>query len=214
MPKPRPNLICWLCVGLLLAGCSGGVAASDAELVGATLRIDIDACRTGQVRATGIALDDGWIATVGHSFDGIVDYSVVGRDAQLVYLDIDRDIALLWGQAPEAPFLRLAPDAEPGPARIVTYPDPDMAAEISEINVIRLANVTLDGIGRRRALELSADISPGDSGSPVVDDRGRVIGMIFANSRGLDSGWAISVAELIGALDVAQREPIVPPTCG
>ncbi|HEY7623127.1 MAG TPA: hypothetical protein VH834_25355, partial [Solirubrobacteraceae bacterium] len=36
---------------------------------------------------------------------------------------------------------------------------------------------------RRPALELGADVAPGDSGAAVVDDRGRVVGVLFATSR-------------------------------
>ena len=37
---------------------------------------------------------------------------------------------------------------------------------------------------RRAALELAADVEAGDSGAAVVDPHGRVVGVLFATSRG------------------------------
>jgi S1-C subfamily serine protease len=200
--------------GALATSCFGTHPATDADLISSTLRIDIDGCRTGKVRATGVALPGGWIATVAHSFDGVVDYSVVGRDAELVYLDLEKDVALLFGERPEgSPVVELARDPAVKTARVVSFPTPDEPPVVSGVEVIRLANVTLDGEGRRNALEIVADINPGDSGSPLVDDEGRLIGIVFASARGVESGWAVSVSEIIAALDVSEHDPITPPAC-
>jgi S1-C subfamily serine protease len=214
MPKPLASFAVALVAGLTVSACSSTAPATEGQLLGSTLRIDIDACRTGKVRATGISLADGWIATVAHSFDGIEAFRVEGRDLALVYLDLDTDVALLFESDAVGPHLTLATDVDPGPARMVTYPRPDNPPEITAIEVLRLADVTLDGQGRRRALELEADINPGDSGSAVVNDSGEVIGMIFANSRGLDSGWAISADEIATALKLADTDEVEPPRCG
>lgn len=199
--------------GLLAAACARP-GPTDSDLVSATLRIDIDGCRLSKVRATGVALKGGWIATVAHSFSGVASYSVVGRDAELVYLDLEKDLALLWGEPPEDDFsITLADDPAVRNARVVSYPTPDDPAQVFPVEVLRLANVTLDGEGRRKALEIVADINPGDSGSPMVNADGELIGIVFATARGADSGWAISVEEVIAALDLANRESITPPTC-
>lgn len=214
MPKPLTSFAVALVAGLTVGACSSTAPATEEQLLRSTLRIDIDACRTGKVRATGIALADGWVATVAHPFDGIVTFRVEGRDLALVYLDLDTDIALLFEASPTGPHLELATDIEPGPARMITYPRPDDPPAITPIEVLRLANVTLDGQGRRSALELEADINPGDSGSAVVNGRGEVIGMIFANSRGLDTGWAISADEIQTALRLGDTAEVEPPRCG
>lgn len=213
-PSPAKRLALSVAFFLVLSGCGGASNPTDAELVSATLRIDIDGCRLGKVRATGVALDGGWIATVAHSFDGVESYSVVGRQAKLVYLDLERDLALLWGEPPDSSFsVTLGDNTEVANARVVSYPTPDDPPEVFDIEILRLANVTLDGEGRRKALEIVAEINPGDSGSPIVDDDGRLIGIVFATARGKDSGWAISVEEVISALDLADREPVTPPRC-
>lgn len=201
-----------LAVGLLAGGCSPN-SLSAAELPQAALRIDIDACRTGMVRVTGIALENGWVATVAHAFDGVESFSISDRSAELRYLDFERDIALLRSSKSEFE-MSLAGEETIGPAQIITYRRPDVGAEISNVEVLRIANVTLEGTGRRRALELAADINSGDSGAPVINGDGEVIGMIFATNRGLDSGWAIAQSEIRDALKRAGSQPVEPPTCG
>jgi S1-C subfamily serine protease len=53
---------------------------------------------------------------------------------------------------------------------------------------------------RRAALELAADVAPGDSGAPVVDGRGRVVGVLFATSREREhTAYAVD-ATALGAL--------------
>ena len=55
--------------------------------------------------------------------------------------------------------------------------------------IIRRVNVTLDG-ARRPALELDAEIEPGDSGAPLTHD-GKIVGVVFA--RGQRSAWAVAL---------------------
>jgi hypothetical protein len=49
--------------------------------------------------------------------------------------------------------------------------------------VRRVITANVDGQARP-ALELSAAVLPGDSGAPVVDDGGRVLGVVFAGAAG------------------------------
>jgi V8-like Glu-specific endopeptidase len=52
----------------------------------------------------------------------------------------------------------------------------------------------------RDALELRADVGAGDSGAPVVDGRGHLLGVVFARSRARD-GTAYAVeADAVHAL--------------
>lgn len=217
MPTRRPSrfrFVFALLLGATISSCLATPNPTDAELISSTLRIDIGGCRTGAVRATGVALPGGWIVTVAHSFDGIVDYSVEGRDAKLVYLDLETDLALLWGERPPGTsVVRLAREPGVKDVRVISFPTPDDPPVVAGVEVLRLVNVTLDGQGRREALEILADINPGDSGSPLVDEKGRLIGIVFASARGVDSGWAVSVTEVIAALDVAERDPVTPPAC-
>ena len=49
----------------------------------------------------------------------------------------------------------------------------------------------------RPALELRAAVLPGDSGAPVTDARGRLVGIIFARAvEGPETAWALDVGAL------------------
>jgi S1-C subfamily serine protease len=60
--------------------------------------------------------------------------------------------------------------------------------------------------------EMSGNIFPGNSGSPVVDKLGRVVGVAFALE--LQNGWVgmVPVSELHALLDGGARVPVAP-TC-
>jgi S1-C subfamily serine protease len=52
-------------------------------------------------------------------------------------------------------------------------------------------------LARRPVLELRADVRAGDSGAPVVDAGGRVVGVVFARSRARDGvAWAVDAEGL------------------
>jgi S1-C subfamily serine protease len=55
----------------------------------------------------------------------------------------------------------------------------------------------------RPALELAASVMPGDSGAPVVDSRGRVVGIVFAQASDREA--------LAYALDARALGSILPP---
>jgi S1-C subfamily serine protease len=47
----------------------------------------------------------------------------------------------------------------------------------------------------RPGLELAATIDPGDSGAPVVDGRGRLLGVLYARASDRpDTAWAVDAA--------------------
>jgi serine protease Do len=63
--------------------------------------------------------------------------------------------------------------------------------------------------GRGEVLQISAPISPGSSGGPVVNRRGQVIGVVSFQVKGQQINFAIPAAQILALRDHAPR-PLVP----
>jgi S1-C subfamily serine protease len=179
------------------------------------VRIETTNCAgTVTGRASGARLESGLVVTVAHAFEvraaiELRDHQGRTAPAELYYLDLERDLALL---APTEDTdagrglhgLGLG-TPEPGPAEFVTYADRDLGPIIEVVSITRLANVTLDGVGRRAAARLEGQIDPGDSGAPVVQN-GELVAMVFASTRNVDLGWAVSATEIEAAVEGLERD--------
>lgn len=207
---------------MLLLATTACTGAEPPDVDAAVFDVALASCQQNNSnRATAVAIGDGLALTVAHSFDDAVSVVLRADDgsermAQLVYIDRERDIALLsfTGDTAAKLEIRSDDDAPADEGRIVVRRD---GATIEEpVQLLRRTAVTLDGDGRRDGIELGGAINPGDSGAPLIDDDGRIIGLVFASSRATDTGWAIAGSELLDVASLA-GDPIpltCPPTGG
>lgn len=197
---------------LFTCGCSDATAVPG----GAVFRVEIEACAgISRQRATAMAVSPDLVATAAHTVESArraVLRTVDGTEitTEIAYLDPDRDIALLAVDTTLTQIFEFAEAADGDEVTIPTYADPD-GLEIKDAQVLRSVNATLDGEGRRRAVELAASIDQGDSGAPVVDGDGRAVGMVFASSRRDDRGWAVAATELETAMAALADDTYEPP---
>jgi Trypsin-like peptidase domain len=79
------------------------------------------------------------------------------------------------------------------------------------VNVGRgqVSSIRRDEDERITSVLLDGALNPGDSGGPVVDARGRLVGISKATIRGANIGFAIAVPELLAMLDGNAEEPSV-----
>lgn len=195
-------------LGLLLSACSQDEPPG---IESAVFVVSLDGCAQNiENRATAVAIDDGLALTVAHSFDEVDGVTLLAPDgselpAQLVYIDVERDIALLAYEAPVGSIdtldIRDDSDDPAEQARIVVERDDRIV--VDTVRLVRRTEVTLDGAGRRNGIEIEGIIDPGDSGAPVVDDQGRIIGIVFASTRASDTGWAVAGSELVDIASLA-----------
>lgn len=182
---------------------------------------------TGNVETTGcgaryegsaFTVGDGVMITNAHVVAGADDVRVRTPDgrvlgASVVVFDDDIDLAVLevpdLGQAP----LPLASAATEGTQGVtVGYPGGQDTPR-AEPAAIRESRQTIgrDIYGRdtvrRQVLFLAARLQQGDSGSPVVDQQGQVLGAVFAISPDRETtAFALDVSEVRSVLD-APRTP-------
>jgi S1-C subfamily serine protease len=184
-------------------------ATSDA-VARSILMVEGVACRQVQ-DGTGWVVAEGLVVTNAHVVAGQRDTVVIrddGRrlDATVVAFDEDRDLAVLSVAGLDRPALPVAGAGEPGTVGGVFGHPGGEALRIAPFEVARAIDATGrdiygDGTTLRRVLELSASLRPGDSGSPLVDPTGQVVGVAFAIARDRpEVAYALAPSELAPVL--------------
>lgn len=174
-------------------------AATRAAVEASTVKVEGGAC--GHLsQGSGFVIRPGLVMTNAHVVAGMDDPRVaVSNDvggftrvaARVVLFDPDLDVALLRIADSSVPPLKVG-DGETGDAvAVFGHPEGSVAVRVAPA---RIAS-ELDAVGKdlydtrkttRRIFTLAADLEPGDSGSPVVDTRGHVVGVAFAISSDTD----------------------------
>lgn len=205
-----------LVVIVCLAACG---PPSTEQLAESVVRVEALPCgRTGV--GTGTVLDRGFVLTNAHIVAGSTDdvtvrtHDDVVWEAAVVGFDPERDLALLAVNGLELGGVELG-DAEVGSQGTILARPRGVDLEVLEVSVVRTFNATGDDIYgegdvSRGALELSVDVVPGVSGAGVYDRQGRVVGVVFAESRRRDAvTYALTGAEIRQFLAETDRSTVV-----
>src|SRR4051812_11924414 len=163
-------------VAVLLAGCGGG---------GGPAVLDV---RVPGGEATAFAIGGGRALTVAHVLRGDDPVLVATRRARVLRVDRRLDVAILavrdGGSAGGLGAARAG-------GRVTVRVLREGASRALPATVRRVISARVHGLdGRvrvRPALELAAAVMPGDSGAPVIDDGGSVLGVVFAQASGDDA---------------------------
>jgi len=205
-----------LAIALLVAVLAG--CASGAPGVSSTVGIRAAGCESTDRFGTGVIVagpDGPIIVTSAHTVTGSTAIAVIaGREhpAELLAFDPASDLALL--SAPEtahpAPVAQTIDAGDRG--RLVVW-EPDGRFVETEVEIRRLLRVTIEDIFveaevERLAFEIDGTTTRGDSGAPVFDDAGRVLGVIYARSRERPASFAVRHEEISALMS----EPMIPPS--
>lgn len=182
----------------------------------ATVRIRVETCR-GWGPGSGFIIDDTTILTNRHVVEGFVSLDVLtadGEDLETsgVHVSHGSDLATISITRHRQTSLQLGP----------TLPGRDV--EIAAVGypggrgLARREGVTtaiVDG-GRRgsagKVIEFDSAVEPGNSGGPLVDDHGIVIGVVYAVHTKSDHGYAVSAPTASAELD-GRMEELRPDRC-
>jgi S1-C subfamily serine protease len=180
------------------------------------VRVLSTACGLG-VEGSGWAVEPGLVVTNAHVVAGASDTTVTTRsgvelDATAVYYRPDQDLALLRVGA-NLPTLPIAASRHPGSdAAVLGYPENGpYALEPARVGETR-ETVSDDSYGNgpvdRTITALSGDVRSGNSGGPMVDAQGRVLGTVFAaTTSGPHGGFAVP-SELVAEALRHTRESV------
>jgi Trypsin-like peptidase domain len=191
----------------LAVGCGGGSAASHQappRVVRVTVAVD---GLVPQV-ATGVATGDGRVLTVAHALTGGHAVDVAGRRATVLRADRRLDLALLSVPGLHAPTVRLGGDARHVEIPVLRDRRRTLGGSIRRRVLVRWRDQPGDPPQPRPGIEVAARIDPGDSGAPVVDRRGRVLGVLYARSSDAPAtAWAVDGTRAPRPLTRSVRRP-------
>lgn len=161
------------------------------------------ACEMKMV-GTGFLYSDGRIMTNAHVVAG-ADQVAIRREgaskqfrARVVVFDPRLDVAVLAVEDFRGTPLRFAAEAPVGQESVVPgftggNPLSPDAARISDVLVARGHDIYGEGRVDREIYVVRSSIAPGDSGAPLVDLDGRVLGVVFAAGTELkDAGYVLT----------------------
>jgi len=180
------------------------------SVTASTVRVNSSGCGRRYVGSGWTAAED-LVVTNAHVVAGADTVTVRRpdgqvRDARVVRFDPDRDLAVLQvpdlGQAP----LAIGPVVDDGDGASIGYPGGQDAPRVAAVSVRGQRTTSGRDIYRQRVAErevvfLAAELRQGDSGSPVIDSNGDVVGIVFAISPDrATTAYALAPSELDAVL--------------
>ncbi|WP_426563935.1 MarP family serine protease [Angustibacter sp. McL0619] len=187
---------------------SSGQTTGVRKAAGSVVKIngDAESCSRSQ-EGSGWVLASGVVVTNAHVVAGVRHprVQVAGRgprlDATVVVFDPVTDLAVLDVDGLEAPALERALDLSRGDAAVVAgFPLNGgyrvEAARVRDVITARGEDIYGEKSSVRLVYSLYARVRPGNSGGPLLDPRGRVVGTVFAKSLDDNStGYALTMQE-------------------
>ncbi len=171
----------------------------------------------GLVTGSGFPVGVGYIVTNAHVVSGTSAHTIIlpgGREmnATVVFFDPEKDVAVLSVPDYTGPGLTFGPAQRGTKAAVIGYPGGG-----PEKVVPAVVDGTMDAEGRdiynenlvtRQIYVMQASVHPGNSGGPLVDLEGRVLGIVFATSAGdPNQAYALTDDEIAADIRSAQTNP-------
>ncbi len=188
--------------------------------IGGIVRIEAEVC-DGRSIGTGFLVDERHIVTVAHVVDGassiIVEVQGDLDEAVTVGFDEERDIALLRSDIPlgSESFEVGDVDYETGDDIFAIGFPRGLDASLTT-GVISNRKVEFDFIPFSRFIQVDAPLNPGNSGGPVFNEFGDVIGIVdwgLSESEGLNFAVAVNSVDRIVDSWIG-NEPVEAGSCG
>jgi S1-C subfamily serine protease len=171
----------------------------------------------GIVTGSGIPLGKGYVVTNAHVVSGTTTHVIEKPDgttfrADVVYFDPERDVAVLYAAGFTEPGLTFGPADRGTPGAVIGYPG---GLRRQVVPAVVDGAVTAEGrdiynsnLVTRQIYVLQAVVRPGNSGGPLVDLQGRVLGMVFATSAGdPNQAYALTDDEITSDIRDAEANP-------
>ena len=195
---------------------SGLSAAVERSVAGSVVKIEGRACDVIQ-QGSGFVADNSLVVTNAHVVAGESATTVItpdGRrlDAIVIAFDPALDVAVLRVPGPGLglPVLRRAVGDVDSTGSVIGYPgggpERESPARITQkIDRAQGKDIYDAATTFREVFVLAASLAPGDSGGPLFDQRGRVVGLAFAVDPGNSTtAYALTTSEIDKGLRAAR----------
>jgi S1-C subfamily serine protease len=160
-----------------------------------------------RLEGSGFVISPDHILTNAHVVAGVDGPNVQTADgathsAQVVYFDPKRDVAILDVPGLGEPPLGFGPAVSRGHGAVVAgYPEDGpfsaLAARVRGVERARGPDIYQETEVTRQIYALYATVLPGNSGGPLLDSDGGVLGVVFASSTdNKHTGYALTAAEV------------------
>jgi hypothetical protein len=171
----------------------------------------------GLVSGSGFPIGPGYIATNAHVVSGTSSHTIFTPDgrqmqATVVYFDPEKDVAVLYVPEFKGAALAFAPASRGTRGAVIGYPgggrEQVSAAVVDGLVRAEGRDIYNANLVVREIFVMQAVVRPGNSGGPLVDLDGHVLGIVFATSAADPTqAYALTDDEIQGDLRDAQANP-------
>jgi len=180
----------------------------------AVVRIRAQPCeRPTRSLGVGTVVGHGLVLTAAHVVEGrLRSLTVDGRPGTVVALDPRRDLALVATETSARRPARLAAGVPAGgTAARALLPDGHEPVTVLRAVRLRVTDATRRTIHERRSVVVSPALPRGTSGAPVVDDDGRVLGIVVLSRPRSGVADAVAHDEVSDVVARGREASLVPP---
>ena len=163
-------------------------------------------CKSAQTHTVGSIIGDGLVLTVAHGVAGqtstfITTVSGKVLSAKVAAIDFNLDLALLYFDPTELTKdlvpLKFADAVAGTNAYFVAYQDSSQvlrAAKIKRRLVVNTQDIYLKSDVSRPGIEVETRVVVGNSGGPLINSDGEIVGLVWAKSRSEKNlAWATRI---------------------
>lgn len=171
----------------------------------------------GIVTGSGFPVGNGFIVTNAHVVSGTTSHTITTPGgntlrATVVFFDAERDVAVLSVPDYNVAGLTFGPADRGTAAAVIGYPGggPErvVPAVVDGAVSAEGRDIYNQNLVTREIYVIQASVHPGNSGGPLVDLEGRVLGVVFATSAGDPSqAYALTDQEIQSDINAAEAHP-------
>jgi S1-C subfamily serine protease len=171
----------------------------------------------GIVTGSGFPVGNGYIVTNAHVVSGTSSHTIITPGnttlrATVVYFDPERDVAVLYAPDYQSTGLTFGTATAGTQGAVIGYPgggsEKVVPAVVDGAVAAQGRDIYNQNFVTRQIFVIQASVHPGNSGGPLVDLQGRVLGMVFATSASdPNQAYALTDDEIASDIRDAQANP-------